>query len=240
MPLLRLQPALLGATGGAGVRASRSKAISRLRVWERVSEASTTTPERAGASGTRRIRSCAGSGRPGRWRERYRSEPAARQRAPSQYGGPDRVGWSISPPERAFRPACLKYAPSGATTIECRSSHRNMGNIFALGVRVLDQNISKTTSSNPKPIGDKESRVPPRCLDYGAHKPNIKTRVHQEVGAKQPLTEIYLSSATPPRSTRPRSRASRAWTASCACPRNTASSAATGTTAAPPASSTTA
>ena len=31
-----------------------------------------------------------------------------------------------------------------------------------------------------------------QVLDYLAHKPNIKTRVHQEVGAKQTLTEIYL------------------------------------------------
>ena len=31
-----------------------------------------------------------------------------------------------------------------------------------------------------------------QVLDYLAHKPNIKTRVHQEIGTKQTLTEIYL------------------------------------------------
>ncbi len=31
-----------------------------------------------------------------------------------------------------------------------------------------------------------------QVLDYLAHKPNIKTRVHQEVGTLQTLTEIYL------------------------------------------------
>ena len=29
-------------------------------------------------------------------------------------------------------------------------------------------------------------------LDYLGNKPNIKTRIHQEVGAQQTLTEIYL------------------------------------------------
>ena len=40
-------------------------------------------------------------------------------------------------------------------------------------------------------IGDKSPEYR-QVLDYLAHKPNIKTRVHQEVGAKQTLTEIYL------------------------------------------------
>ena len=31
-----------------------------------------------------------------------------------------------------------------------------------------------------------------QILDYLAHKPNIKTRVHQEIGTQQTLTEIYL------------------------------------------------
>src|SRR3989337_203362 len=31
-----------------------------------------------------------------------------------------------------------------------------------------------------------------QVLDYLAHKPNIKTRVHQEIGTLQTLTEIYL------------------------------------------------
>ncbi len=31
-----------------------------------------------------------------------------------------------------------------------------------------------------------------QILDYLAHKPNIRTRVHQEIGAQQTLTEIYL------------------------------------------------
>jgi 3-deoxy-7-phosphoheptulonate synthase len=31
-----------------------------------------------------------------------------------------------------------------------------------------------------------------QILDFLAHKPNIKTRVHQEIGAQQTLTEIYL------------------------------------------------
>ncbi|MBI3778818.1 MAG: 3-deoxy-7-phosphoheptulonate synthase [Gammaproteobacteria bacterium] len=31
-----------------------------------------------------------------------------------------------------------------------------------------------------------------QVLDYLAHKPNIRTRVHQEIGAQQTLTEIYL------------------------------------------------
>jgi 3-deoxy-7-phosphoheptulonate synthase len=35
-----------------------------------------------------------------------------------------------------------------------------------------------------------------QVLDYLAHKPNIKTRVHQEIGTLQTLTEIYLIGET--------------------------------------------
>src|SRR5581483_10308732 len=43
-----------------------------------------------------------------------------------------------------------------------------------------------------KPDADKKSTAYRRLSDYLAQLPNIKCRVHEEVGTQQTLTEIYL------------------------------------------------